>query len=358
MTAASTSAVQFGRLLTEIAGHLSDNGALPIVLSQVRDYLGVAAVVLRLERPGTVAKFYYDRGFEAEAEALGGLTPAALIESRQTRHVQARLSAESSDKRSELKMMLYRPVGEGDFDAEEIDTAQVILSLIARTLLLSVRLRHQKVETNLYSDALESLHVGVVLLTADGKVHTISPLARQMLLSRDGISASSGRLRAVEPGEDRSLQVAIDQVCKRLGEAERNEAPLATAARALALTKKSGSRGMGIIIRPMDHEIAAGSGAKVAVYIRDSEIAPDLQSEYVRQIFDLTPAEAAVTHRLTAGLSLEDAATSLQISRNTARAHLRSIFLKNGITRQTDLVRLVLNSAATICDARIMTRVN
>jgi DNA-binding CsgD family transcriptional regulator len=73
-----------------------------------------------------------------------------------------------------------------------------------------------------------------------------------------------------------------------------------------------------------------------------------VESEFVRQIFDLTPAEAAVTRRLTAGLSLEDAASSLDISRNTARAHLRSIFSKSGITRQTELVRLVLSSAALL----------
>ena len=52
--------------------------------------------------------------------------------------------------------------------------------------------------------------------------------------------------------------------------------------------------------------------------------------------------------RLAAGLSLEDAASSLDISRNTARAHLRSIFSKSGITRQTELVRLMLNSAVVL----------
>ena len=100
------------------------------------------------------------------------------------------------------------------------------------------------------------------------------------------------------------------------------------------------------MIRPVP--TSTGSSNAVAIYLRDCDSVPEVESEFVRQIFDLTPAEAAVTRRLTAGLSLEDAAHSLEISRNTARAHLRSIFSKSGITRQTELVRLVLSSAVVL----------
>ena len=36
------------------------------------------------------------------------------------------------------------------------------------------------------------------------------------------------------------------------------------------------------------------------------------------------------------------------VRRNTARTHLRSIFCKTGVTRQTMLVRLLLNSVLTL----------
>ena len=38
----------------------------------------------------------------------------------------------------------------------------------------------------------------------------------------------------------------------------------------------------------------------------------------------------------------DEAAAELNIRKNTARAHLRSIFSKTGVTRQTMLVRLLL----------------
>ena len=51
---------------------------------------------------------------------------------------------------------------------------------------------------------------------------------------------------------------------------------------------------------------------------------------------------------LANGLSLEEAAEVLNIRRNTARAHLRSIFSKTGVRRQTELVRIMLNSVVAL----------
>ncbi|MNH09625.1 hypothetical protein D3C79_690860 [compost metagenome] len=51
---------------------------------------------------------------------------------------------------------------------------------------------------------------------------------------------------------------------------------------------------------------------------------------------------------LANGLSLEEAAEVLNVRRNTARAHLRSIFSKTGVRRQTELVRIILNSVVAL----------
>ncbi|MCM2321131.1 MAG: LuxR C-terminal-related transcriptional regulator, partial [Pseudomonas sp.] len=51
------------------------------------------------------------------------------------------------------------------------------------------------------------------------------------------------------------------------------------------------------------------------------------------------------------GLSLEEAAEVLNIRRNTARAHLRAIFSKTGVRRQTELVRIMLNSVMAVGQA-------
>lgn len=55
----------------------------------------------------------------------------------------------------------------------------------------------------------------------------------------------------------------------------------------------------------------------------------------------LTAAETELVRWMQMGRSLKDAASELGIAHNTARNHLKSIFGKLGVNRQTDLVRLL-----------------
>lgn len=64
------------------------------------------------------------------------------------------------------------------------------------------------------------------------------------------------------------------------------------------------------------------------------------------EMFGVTPAEAKLIPHLVDGLTLTAAAEVLGVSRNTARAQLSSIFVKTGVNRQTQLVKLVSDTFA------------
>jgi len=87
----------------------------------------------------------------------------------------------------------------------------------------------------------------------------------------------------------------------------------------------------------LDHGRVVGSGTPA-----------ELSAEAVQQFFGLTRKEAALALRLAAGRSLLEAARDQGISLNTARAHLRAIFAKTGIDRQSRLVGALLKSAARV----------
>ena len=82
----------------------------------------------------------------------------------------------------------------------------------------------------------------------------------------------------------------------------------------------------------------------VAVMIRDPERKAEGSHETLRNLYEFTRAESALALKLANGLTLEEASEALDIRKNTARAHLRAIFSKTGVTRQTMLVRLILGS--------------
>src|SRR5690554_7658439 len=84
------------------------------------------------------------------------------------------------------------------------------------------------------------------------------------------------------------------------------------------------------------------------VYVRDAVGDVQMSGQVAQELFDFTPAETTLALELANGLSLEETAEKLGITRNTARAHLRAIFAKTGIKRQAELVRVMLNSVVSL----------
>ena len=68
----------------------------------------------------------------------------------------------------------------------------------------------------------------------------------------------------------------------------------------------------------------------------------------ITRLFGLTPTEASLAMLLANGLTLDEASDELGVSRNTARTHLRAVFSKTGVSRQTGLVSLILRSVAPL----------
>ena len=65
-------------------------------------------------------------------------------------------------------------------------------------------------------------------------------------------------------------------------------------------------------------------------------------------LFELTPAEANLAILMAQGLILAEASEAQNISQHTARAQLKSIFAKTNVSRQAELVRLVITSVASL----------
>ena len=84
------------------------------------------------------------------------------------------------------------------------------------------------------------------------------------------------------------------------------------------------------------------------VFLRSSSVASDADVEVLQELFSFTPAEARLALGLANGKRLEDVEAELKIRHNTARAHLRSMFVKAGVNRRAELVHLLANSLAPL----------
>lgn len=340
MSNASGSLVGFGRLLNTLTGILTDGCPISAALDVVREHFAAQIVLLGITARGEEPHFVTNDAYGPLGAGTSPCDRAAMLRAMTKRFQHIAVTEPGSQESADYALWIFRDRETARFDAEETDLAGIVLAQIARALNLASRIDSDSIEKAIYSSVLQRLHVGVVIVDKQGRTSRASAVAGLILSKRDGLQIQAGRLRATNAVEDRALQAAIRAALQDVATGN------VTNTRGLSLTKCSGARTLGVVICPVAGP--AGAGPVAAVYVRDCDEALGVESDIVRQIFDLTPAEAAVTHRLAAGLSLEDAAASLAISRNTARAHLRSIFSKSGITRQTELVRLVLNSAVVL----------
>jgi DNA-binding CsgD family transcriptional regulator len=353
LTVHPKSIVEFGQFFSQVSDNVRNGAPLQHTLELIRDQFSAYAAVIAVESGSHAGEISYvvatRDGRLTDIEAGGHADSAKADGARQLSYLSDRCHFKSAthlgaDETARYTLWVFRERSDAKFDQEESSVCEILVAQLARGLEMARRMGTCEVERMLFSDVMDRLYVGVVILDHSGKIVRASSTANQFLSARDGLQIQANRLRATCNTEDKAFQAAIKAALQSAANRE------AMATRGVSLTKRSGSRNLGVIVRPIvpSSNSPAEVNSAVAVYIRDSETNPEVEGELVRQLFDLTPAEAGVARRLTSGLSLEDAASSLAISRNTARAHLRSIFSKSGITRQTELVRLVLNSAVIL----------
>jgi DNA-binding CsgD family transcriptional regulator len=90
------------------------------------------------------------------------------------------------------------------------------------------------------------------------------------------------------------------------------------------------------------HASYAALPPAAALIFHDPDAPPGPAARDIAEAYGLTPAEARVVAELAKGRTLVAAARECGISANTAKSHLRSVFLKTGFERQVDLVAAVL----------------
>ncbi|MEI9987910.1 MAG: helix-turn-helix transcriptional regulator [Aliidongia sp.] len=234
-----------------------------------------------------------------------------------------------------IRIRASRLTGHGDFGAAEKARLAALLPHLMRALDLFLRLSRLEAECTLYAALCSRLAIGVVLVDREGRVLEANAAAQAVLAEGEVLTVAEGRLRLVDDHRSRELAALI------AGHAD----AASGVARALRLQRETG-QGVGLIVRPAPGAPRLGEalqGAAVVIIADpDQAVAPPPQA--LVELFQLTPAEAELGVLLAQGLDLDEASQALGVAKNTARAQLRAIFAKTGVTRQSALVRLLLRS--------------
>ena len=237
---------------------------------------------------------------------------------------------------SECRFRVCRSHASQAFTDRDRAVCEALMPHLKRSIELHFRLDHIESERRLYAGAVDRMMLGTVVIDETGAIMKTNKVADGILRAHDGIHLSNKALEAKYSNENRALQQFIRQALE-------NPTQLP---QAMSITRSSGLAKYGVAIRsvPLNEWSEGRHRPAVMVFLRDPEHKSQASPDVIQSLFELTPAEAALALLLVDGMSLDEAADELNIRKNTARAHLRSIFSKTGVTRQTALVRLLLGS--------------
>ncbi len=248
-----------------------------------------------------------------------------------------------SEGRGIYGLRFTRPEGQEPFSLADKRLTQMLVPHLQRALALTQGINQGRQIGQLYSQAMSQLMVSTIVLDHQGHVLQANAMAQQALDASDGLRVVNGQLQAVALADNKKLQAMVAEVL-----AGGDERP--GVVQALSVTRAAGRAPWGLVVRavPPGAWIDGKGVPAAAVFVRDPEGNPSPPAKLAQQLFALTPAETALAMQLANGLSLEESAAALGIRHNTARAHLRSIFSKTGARRQTELVRMFLNSVMAL----------
>ena len=228
-------------------------------------------------------------------------------------------------------LAILRSSRQGPFTSEEAKRLASLQPHLARVAGLAEQLSFRRAETAL--DVLALIDRAAFLLDARGRIARLNPRA-EALIGQD-FALRHGVLRAIDRDSDRRLQHLISAVlAPPFPSAAPEEEPVAI--------RRFGRKPL--IVRALP---TVGLLSDVLVHTRalllitDPEARAIPSTDTLRQIFGLTSAEAVMVRRLAAGEALKQAAEALGISVGTARVHLKAIFAKTEIHRQSELISLI-----------------
>ncbi|WP_309662236.1 hypothetical protein [Sphingomonas sp.] len=236
---------------------------------------------------------------------------------------------------------LQRSPGQGHVQSKEIRLFKLIAPHVARAVDLADQLGTLRSVDRFSSAVLEALPQAVFALDGAGKLLFANTAAASVLAVADGLYFAGGKLRTRLASEQTGLDTTI------------REAALVRSPGAadgwVRVSRISGARPYAVFVAPLnaaDEELMAAE-AKVLVIAHDTAARACVKAAILTQLYGLTDAEARLASALSGGHSLESASKSLSIKPATAKSELKAVFLKMGVNRQQDLVR-VLSSLAML----------
>ena len=181
--------------------------------------------------------------------------------------------------------------------------------------------------------ALDQVAAGVIVTDAKGRVVEMNRAAENVLRREDGLLVRQGRLCAQRIFDHEKLARAI---------AVAANANTAAAVARMLVGRRGGRVGYILTVAPLGVELAVYERPLAMILFADPDARTPSERE-LAEFFGLSRAESRLTAALLAGKKLREVAADSGVQITTVRTQLSSVLRKVGVSRQTELIRVLSN---------------
>lgn len=240
------------------------------------------------------------------------------------------------------RLRLTRAADQSNFSNADKTLLQQLARHISQAIALYSRMVKTQRYLSTYQGALDSMAMGCILLDEQMKILATNDTADQFLADKTLLKIKQSMLQVGSASEHQCFRQLIASMQEEL--AQTGQMVVNT----FSIDSSHSVAGIGILCRLLPPAMTPDSGPMLALFIADPD-QPRLSNEsLLAQLFGFTRSEARLALLLANGESLDEAAETLGVTRNTVKSHLGSAFSKMGVTRQGQLVKIILRSVASL----------
>ena len=235
---------------------------------------------------------------------------------------------------------LFRGVDEPSFDEQDRQKLQRLLRHFSRALGVMFQLRDADLQIAASRTALDGLRSGVILLNAQAEILLANQAAQRILQSQDGLTASENNTLITQCAE---TQAALQQILQTCLQRDLMEVPHFS--QSISINRPSGKAAYKLFFSrlPEHHDfVAQPSSSQAMLFITDTEQPLKISAELLKTTYGLTDAEIKLAQQCLINDSMPAITTALNLSENTIKTQLASIYQKCGIHHRAELMKVLM----------------
>ena len=240
---------------------------------------------------------------------------------------------------SRIVWVVNDPVDGDSWSSAQLDSIRRLLPHIRQTVRVQQALAGAGALGTTLTELLDTTGLGIVQLDGRGRIVAANDRARDLLRTGDGVFDERGFLFARTPEDNAELQGLLARALPRFGD---------QGAGGSTMVKRSSALPPLVLqVTPVGRQETDFHLWPVAalVLVADPAGHTRIDPAVAEAALGLTGMESRVAVLLAEGMSVREVAKATDRGESTIRSHVKHMFAKHGLSRQAELVRLVLSLA-------------